>query len=780
MNTSLGVSSTSRLDTIAYAVLLLTVFLVPFFFIPSLVVPFGLSKSALVLYGTAISLVLWMIARLKDGVFEMPKNWLYASSLLVAVTYLLSALFSDNPDLSLSGSSFEFGTASFIVASFVLFALVPILVRTKERLFMSYVALLGSFVVVGLFHLIRFIFGPETLSFGMFTDPSSNLLGKWNDLSIFLGLVSLSSLLSLEYGTLGRPTRILSYVAFVGSIVLLVITNFQPVWIVLALLSLVLFVYQLSFKRREAGRTLPMHTLAVLVISTFFVITGGSIGSSISSALGISQVEVRPSWSATSDVTSSSLASNPVFGVGPNRFSTEWLRSKPAGINDTVFWNVDFNYGIGFVPSLLVTTGIVGSVAFILFLALFIMTALRALIRDGANPFSRYLVLLTLFGSLYLWVFAVIYVPSHAIWILTLALSGLFIASLREDGMISFARISISGRPAWSFVSVLVTILALIGTLSFGYFVSKTIYARVAFERGIFALSSSNSLDDGERFIASAISVDEKPLYYRILSELYLARLNQLFADNTVSESEAQTRFQSLLGTAIQASQRAVALDSTDYQNHLSLGRVFEAVVPLNISGAYDNAVSAYKKALEANPESPEIHLILARLEVANKDNDSARKHIDEALAKKRDYAEAIFLLSQIEIADGNIAKAIESVRSVAVLSPNDPGVFFQLGLLYYNQREYDDAVASLERAIALSPNYANAQYFLGLSYYQNGDRPRAIAQFESLSKSNPDNAEVTAILDNLKAGKTPFANQPDNRPERRSTLPVRESSVGE
>jgi len=769
----------SRLDTAAYVVLGIVLFLAPIFFIPSVSIPFALGKSSLLLYGTAIALVLWMVARLKDGIFQAPKSWFYASSLLVALSYLVSALVSGNRAVSLGGQAFELGTAAFIIASLVFFALVPLLVKTKERIFSGYLALLAAFLVTGLFHVLRFAFGSDFLSFGIFTSPSANLIGKWNDLSIFLGLVSLSSLFALELATLGKKVKILSYIAFFGSLALLVVANFQSVWIVLALFSLVFFVYQLSFKKvsGESGRRLPALTLTALVLSVFFVFAGSNLGSLASNALGISQVEVRPSWGATTEITTSSLSSNPVFGVGPNRFSTEWLLSKPDGINNTLFWNVDFNYGIGFIPSMIVTTGIVGALALLVFLVLYLMSVAKALVSEGSSPVSRYLVLSTLFGSLYLWIFSIIYVPSQALWVLTLGMTGLFVAALREDGKLSMGSVSISERPALSFISVLFTILALIGTLSFAYYTSTKTLANVYFQRGVSSLQSGGTLDAGEAELVKAVSLSESPLYYRVLSELYLARLNQLFADQKISQADAQAKFQSLLATAIQSSQRAIALDGTDYQNYLSLGRVFEAVVPLNISGAYDNAKSAYNDALSRNPKSPEIELVLARLEVTHKDNTAARTHVEKAIAEKPDYADAIFLLSQIDIAEGNITKAIESVRSVATLSPNDAGVFFQLGLLYYNEKDYQNSTAALERAVALSPQYANAQYFLGLSYYQIGEKDKAITEFQNLVKTNPDNTEIQAILANLEAGKAPFANQPDARPERRSTLPVKDST---
>ncbi|MDO8564813.1 MAG: tetratricopeptide repeat protein, partial [bacterium] len=136
------------------------------------------------------------------------------------------------------------------------------------------------------------------------------------------------------------------------------------------------------------------------------------------------------------------------------------------------------------------------------------------------------------------------------------------------------------------------------------------------------------------------------------------------------------------------------------------------------------------------------------------------------------------FFLSQIEALEGNIKAAISSVETASVLAPNDPTVFFQLGLLRYNDRNYRGAIEALERAVGLNPAYANAKYFLGLSYEKVGRDAEAIAQFTDLQVTNPDNAEVDLILKNLKAGRAPFADAAppiDAKPEKRGKLPVTE-----
>jgi hypothetical protein len=69
----------------------------------------------------------------------------------------------------------------------------------------------------------------------------------------------------------------------------------------------------------------------------------------------------------------------------------------------------------------------------------------------------------------------------------------------------------------------------------------------------------------------------------------------------------------------------------------------------------------------------------------------------------------------------------------------------------------------------------------LGLSYARLGRSIDAIQQFEKILETNSDNQEVQFILDNLRAGKSPFADvKPpvDNKPEQRKNLPVKEKTT--
>jgi tetratricopeptide (TPR) repeat protein len=636
---------------------------------------------------------------------------------------------------------------------------------------------LASFFALAIFHIIRLFFGADALDFGIFTSATSSLIGKWNDLSIFLGLAALVSLVSLEKAELAGAVKWFVRVAFFLSLALMFVVDFAPAWMVLAVVSLIFAIYELSFgkKERSASNRVPLYAVIAFIVSLLFVFSGGRLSGMVTEGLGISQVEVRPSWGATWDVAKATLATDPVFGVGANRYGSAWLLNKPEGINSTLFWNTEFNYGIGFVPSLLTTTGIVGLLGMLIFLGTYLWTAVKALFRAGSSSFSRYLVLSSLFGSLYLWIFCFVYVPSAPIWLLTLFLSGLFIAALREDGAMKVATVSVSDKPALNFISVLLVIFALIGTAAFAYAATTKTLANVYTQRGLIAVANGD-IDTGEARIAKAFELSPSDVGAQYVAQIYLARLNDLYSKEGLSETEAQGQFQQYLGAAIQAGQAAVAIDPTDFANHATLGSVFESVVPLKIEGAYDSAKQAYEAALARNPESPELYLLLARLEVANEDNAAARDYIAKALEKKGDYAEAAYLLSQIQIGENDVPEAIRSLEAVATLSPSDSGVFFQLGLLYYNQKRWSDATLAFGRAVQINPQYANAKYFLGLSLYETKDKAGAQKQFEELLATNPDSAEVEAIIANLKAGKAPLAGVQTDP----GSLPVNEPTAGD
>ena len=98
---------------------------------------------------------------------------------------------------------------------------------------------------------------------------------------------------------------------------------------------------------------------------------------------------------------------------------------------------------------------------------------------------------------------------------------------------------------------------------------------------------------------------------------------------------------------------------------------------------------------------------------------------------------------------------------------------------MHYTDKNFSGAALAFENALKSQPDYANAQYFLGLSYAELRRRDDAIAQFEALVAANPDNVEISLILNNLKSGRSPFSDALPPitpAPEKRPSLPITNS----
>lgn len=789
---------------IAYGVLAGAVFLLPFFFIPTAVVPVQLAKGLLLLAAIIVAVVFYLVSVIKEGTITVPKNLFFLSVLIIPVVALLSALVNGASNFQYIGYSFDTGTVAFIFLAAVLLFLVSQVFQKTQDIFYSYLGFFISVAVVALFHFIRLIWGAGALSFGLFTDSASSLVGSWNDLGIFFALATILSLVTLEMLTLSKQLKWLLAGVFVVSLFFQMLINFSTLWLVLGIFALVFFIYVSSFDKFVRGkqinilhespstdasapqtapqtRKISYYSLAIIVMAALFLIGGTSLGQKVSDTFHVSNVEVRPSWVSTFSVLSSTLHNHAILGSGPDTFTNMWNMYKPSGVNETPFWNTDFSTGIGLIPTYFVAFGTLGILSWIFFFVMFVLVGIKAIFYSLSDLFSRYLVTSSFLVSLFLWIMSVVYVPSVAIVGLTFFFTGLFIAVLNKEGVLKTKTLSLSNHPKLSFISVLLLVVLLIATISLGYLMTVRSLSMVDFQKSLLAYNSNQDVTQAETYISSAIALSPYDTYYRGLTQLDMIKINNLLSSVTTTPTDAvKTQFQNLVADAINNAKTATTIDPNNYQNWLALAQVYAALVPppFSITGAYDTALANYQTALKVDPTNPSIPLLMAQLEVANKDLEKARVYANQAIALKQSYADAHFLIAQIEATEGHIAEAIPPLETTLLLSPNNPGLFFQLGLLQYDQKDWNGAITSFSSAISQVPNYANAKYFLGLAYQKVGRLADAIAQFQDLATSNPTNQDVKNILANLQAGKDPFANvpPPKNQPQKGNTVPISQS----
>ncbi len=442
-------------DTLAVWALALTAAVAVLAFIPAATIPFIYSKVSIVALGAIIALVLFILARLTRGNIIVPPATLLGAFWLVPAAYLLSALFSGvGLKAATFGVEFETDTFGFMLIMSALATIVALTFRrsAQYRIFFKVAAITYALTLAA--QVVFLIIGQaESSKFS----PTANVVGSFADLGMVVGLAVVVSLLALRFLAVSLRTKRFIWITGAVGLFIVALTNSSLVWVLIALTSLGLFIESImkrgggsfdddfdginGFSDEEPDMMQEPENknlaapLAALVISLFFLIGGSTIGAALVNSLGTSYLDVRPSWQSTFDVGGHTYASAPLFGSGPGTFGSQWLKFRDASLNNTVFWNVDFTSGVGFVPTSAITTGIVGALAWLAFLGLFAYTGIRALLfRAPEEPFARFVSIATFVGTIYVFALAIATNPGPVVLLFGFFMAGLFVSSLRYGG----------------------------------------------------------------------------------------------------------------------------------------------------------------------------------------------------------------------------------------------------------------------------------------------------------------------------------------------------------
>lgn len=776
MNTSYKVS---------YSVVLGLIFLLPIFFIPSYLIPVALSKTILITLAAIIAFAALLIDTFKDEGVSLPKHYLMWGILALPLVYFASALVSKTQWISLFGYTFEPGTAASILILCAVLGITATVFNDRARIIKGYTALFISLAILCLFALIKIFSGGDLLVLKNFAGNMGNPVGAWTDYAMVFALLSVLSMLALEMLPLKGVSRVVVWILFALGLILLSIVNFSMTWVLVLVAAIVMLVYFVTLDKARLSDVPRSKRAGVVAASILGIVallfvwnptvssTQGTISNVIAAQFGISNSDVRPTLSTTLEVTKTTLGGNLILGSGPNTFGSNWLLHKPSTINSTPFWNVVFPFGVGFIPTQLASTGLLGTLVWTIFFILLAILGLRAFAYNPEQRSDKFLLVSSLIGTLFLWISAFVYMPSMAILTLAFIFLGLFVASCAITGVVGVKTIQFSKNSFTHFASVLAMIILAAGTLSFVFIAYQKVSATIHFQRAVvLANTQGSSIDSIESELMKAVNLSPADSYLASLSQVELSRANLVLSSTTGTPEENSQLFQTALARAIAYLQNAINLNPT-YGNWIALGNIYASLVPepLKVDGAYDSAKAAYDSAELLNPTSPEISLLRAQLELARADSDAARAQIEEALRRKADYADAYFLLAQLEVSENNLSEAIRSAETGVLLSPGNPGVIFQLGLLKFANQDYRGAREAFEASLQILPDYANAKYYLGLSYDELGMKAEAIELFEDLAQTNPDNEAVKLVLANLRAGK-PATTGLDNSGSTSRTIP--------
>ncbi len=195
--------------------------------------------------------------------------------------------------------------------------------------------------------------------------------------------------------------------------------------------------------------------------------------------------------------------------------------------------------------------------------------------------------------------------------------------------------------------------------------------------------------------------------------------------------------------TAEPVLKKAAQENPKNYQAFFYLGYIYSQ------TNRDDDAISAYRKAVELQPGVIESNLNLAVL-LARKGDSEAGKYLHAAAklkpsADQQDTIAQLWMLLAEKTRTTDPAGAVDAYQTVAELHPKDPSPLIELGHMLEERKDLVGAEKAYKQALARDPNSSDALALLSNIYMQTDRLQDAEQTLTAFVKANP--ASVNAHL---------------------------------
>ena len=185
--------------------------------------------------------------------------------------------------------------------------------------------------------------------------------------------------------------------------------------------------------------------------------------------------------------------------------------------------------------------------------------------------------------------------------------------------------------------------------------------------------------------------------------------------------------------------------------------------VALSLSGRYREAVNYFERAIKANPEYIEGHINYAltlnqlgeiekagkEFEIAEKlemERDSEMEKVEFSVRARiaNVHKEAAVLYASIE----RHQEAIEELEKALKFAPNFHDIRTLLGEMFIKKGDYEAAKDTLKEVLKRSGDFVPAAVKLGFCYYKEDEKEMAREIWEKALELDPDNKSLKMYLD--------------------------------
>lgn len=168
------------------------------------------------------------------------------------------------------------------------------------------------------------------------------------------------------------------------------------------------------------------------------------------------------------------------------------------------------------------------------------------------------------------------------------------------------------------------------------------------------------------------------------------------------------------------------------------LNRKFLTACELHTSGDYIGARDLYSELLRL-VDAPLLRYNLSLVYIELNDQESARDHLERALAMQPDDEDTLFNLAIVHKQLGKISHAIDTYRRLIDINNSHIDAYYNLGGCYRENGETALAIGCYEKAILLKPQHSSAINNIAFCYHLQGEEDKALHYYQKLLELKPD-----------------------------------------
>ncbi len=153
-------------------------------------------------------------------------------------------------------------------------------------------------------------------------------------------------------------------------------------------------------------------------------------------------------------------------------------------------------------------------------------------------------------------------------------------------------------------------------------------------------------------------------------------------------------------------------------------GELVLAGVELHQLGRIDEAVKAYRRALEKDPDLPDAHNLLGMILIDEGKNREAAAHIARAVEISPEVAQYHLNLGNAFSAGEADELAVEAFERAARLDPTNTVARFNRGQAWLRQNRSEEAVRAFREVLAIEPGHSRASFLVAGMTGEQRDAP--------------------------------------------------------